>query len=275
VSDARSYVDAWLLREPGMELARVFCPAAQRESFDLWGALLHQLDEAAFELRDATVARTKLAWWAEELAAMAAGTSRHPLARALSALPSVRSVPASDWRALVNAAMLAEAGEQAPADVEALLAQGAPHARATERIEAMIFGNDGAALSVGVLPGPVGSAPGEAVAVHHLLRRLEHSLGRDAARFPWPMNLRARHQAAPEAFAGIAGSPQAKAALADLAGDLGRRAAGLRGGTLFRRCQSALDARHLRQLAGGGAKRVRANGVATLWALWRAARRGH
>ena len=270
MSEARSYVEAWLAREPGMEVARVFCPPPQRDLFELWGALLHQLDEAAFELRDATVANAKLAWWAEELATMAAQAARHPLARALSAHEAVRAVAAPDWHALVHAAMLAGASEQTPADVEALLAQGAPYARVTARIEARVFGDAGA------LPhGESAALPAaEAIAVHQVLRRLEHSLGRDPARFPWPMNLRARHQAAPEAFAEGVASPQAGAALADLAGELRGRLGGARGGTLFRRCQAALDARRLRHLQARRAARLRAGGIGLAWTLWRAARRG-
>lgn len=244
-----------------MELARVFCPPSQRDLFELWGALLHQLDEAAFELSDVNVARTKLAWWAGELASMGAAASRHPLARALAAHDAVRRVPTPEWHALVHAAMLAGTNEPAPVDTDALLAHGAPYARVTAGIEAQVFALD------------VADAAPDPVAVHQLLRRLEHSLSRDAAQFPWPMNLQARHQASPETFSDLVGSPQAGAALADLAGDLGARSAATKSGTLFRRCQTALDGQRLRQLARRRFERLRANGVATLWSLWRAARR--
>lgn len=267
-----------------MELARVFCPPPQRGLFDLWGALLHQLDEAAFELSDANVARTKLAWWGEELATMGSRTARHPLARALSGHDAVREVPAHDWHALAHAAMLAAASEHAPADTAALLAQGAPFARASARVEAQVFAASpsGALVSAGAtpvdgaLPEPIvtPSAHADAIAVHQVLRRLEHSLGRDAAQFPWPMHLRARHQASPGAIADLGADPAAGAALADLANDLLAPVATLRGGPLFRRCQAALDGQRLRQLARRRLERLRANGASTLWTLWRAARRG-
>ena len=316
MSEAQSYVAAWLAREPGMELARVFVPAPQRERFTLWGALLHQLDEAAFELSDAAVARTKLAWWGEELAALAAAQARHPLARALAAHEALRAIRAPDWHALAHAAIVAGGGEQAPVDVDALLAQGAPYARVTARIEARVLGDardvrsastrSSAAASGLVSPvaatepatvtspliatvepvviaSPTTVAEPAAVAapatvaaigVHHLLRRLEHSLGRDATQFPWPLNLRARHQAAPENFAEWRTQPAARAVLCDLVAALLPRVEALRGATGLRRAQAALDARRLRHLASGSDGALRATGPAVLWSLWHAARRG-
>lgn len=297
MSEVQPYVDAWLAREPGMELAQVFVASAQRERYALWGALLHQLDEAAFELSDTNVSRTKLAWWAEELAAMAGGRARHPLARALAMHEVLIAVPAPDWHALAHAAIATAASQAAPADPLALLAQGAPYARVTARIEAQIFhapARPRKAAIAGATPATTGAAgqPADvahvdaaplqgaaahpitaAVAVHHVLRRLEHALGRDATTFAWPLNLRARHQAAPQDFVDWRARPAARAVVRDLCTILAEQVDGLRGAAPFRRAQAALDARKLRHLSRDGEKPLRAAGPATLWALWRAARR--
>ena len=73
------FVDKWHRREPEMALAEVFCPPERRPVFRAWGALVHELREAAFELSDARVTAVKCQWWAEELLGLAQGRSRHPL----------------------------------------------------------------------------------------------------------------------------------------------------------------------------------------------------
>jgi anti-sigma-K factor RskA len=214
---------------------------------------------------------------------MAGGQARHPLVRALATHEALLAVPAPDWHALANAAIFANGSEQACADVDAVLAQGAPYARITARIEARVFDATPAAAMPAVQSADASvhggrsdglAAAADAVAVHHVLRRLEHSLGRDATQFPWPLNLRARHQAAPESFGEWRTQPAARAVVKDLASVLASRVHALRGATAFRRAQAALDARRLRHLAGGRAEALRAAGPATLFALWRAARRG-
>ena len=53
------FVAKWHRREPEMALAEVFCPPEARARFRAWGALVHELREAAFELSDARVTAVK------------------------------------------------------------------------------------------------------------------------------------------------------------------------------------------------------------------------
>ena len=89
------FVAKWHRREPEMALAEVFCAPEQRPRFRAWGALVHELREAAFELSDARVTAVKSQWWAEELVSVA---------RAAAAIRSARcwrdrTCPGRPWRA--------------------------------------------------------------------------------------------------------------------------------------------------------------------------------
>ncbi len=258
MSEAGTYVDKWLAREPGMEIARGFCPVSQRQLFELWGALLNELDETVFELSDANVTQTKLAWWADELARTAAQSARHPLARVLSTHAAVRAVAPAEWHALAHAGSLAASHDRPSADVDAWLATTAPYARVTARIEAALFGG---------APAP------DAIAVHHAMRRLDRALLRDASALQWPLNLRARHQVGADELASSPPSSAAQALIADLGKELAERAQAAAGGALYRRCRTALDWRRARRLAAGKLAPERAASFGALWQLWRAARR--
>ena len=66
VAATAHFVDKWWQREPEMRIAAAFCaradapgpgdPARARARFECWGALLHELREALFELPEASVA---------------------------------------------------------------------------------------------------------------------------------------------------------------------------------------------------------------------------
>ena len=81
------FVHKWRQREPEMRLAEVFCARADAVSgisngataalrFTAWGALLHELREAVFEIAEPAVAGAKRGWWAEELQLIAGGRPR-------------------------------------------------------------------------------------------------------------------------------------------------------------------------------------------------------
>ena len=163
------FVGKWQRREPEMALAEVFCPPAQRPVFRAWGALLHELREATFELSDPRVTAAKTQWWAEELLLVARGAGRHPVCAVMPAgLP---------WAALARALVEQAVYDDRPADAAQAIAQLAPLAEAIATIEAGVHG---------VAP------PVPAVAVHLLLQRLPHGLvAGDQARLP--LNLLARH----------------------------------------------------------------------------------
>jgi hypothetical protein len=79
------FVAHWLDRAPRLALAAGFAgdPAARR-AFLAPRVLLGELIEASVAVGDERVADAKLGWWFEEAEAWAAGTSRHPLATAIS-----------------------------------------------------------------------------------------------------------------------------------------------------------------------------------------------
>ncbi len=55
-------------------------------------ALRREFEETVKETSDPTIGRTKLAWWQNELAALASGSPSHPVSKALAAyLPDVKS----------------------------------------------------------------------------------------------------------------------------------------------------------------------------------------
>jgi len=120
----QGFVDKWLAREPEIALLEVFCPKPQRVLFRTWGALRSELVEAVFEVSDANVARTKLAWWVADLAAAERG--RHPLTRALFAQAESSRTTSSHWHALLSAAMGALESDHAPASIDAAVSDHAP-----------------------------------------------------------------------------------------------------------------------------------------------------
>lgn len=243
-----AFVAKWQQREPEMHLAEVFCPASGRLRFRAWGALLHELREALFELSDPRVTGIKTGWWAEELIAMPNGQARHPLTQALLGIDA-------PWQALGRALLAhtdaeVRAGDTAQA-VELLL----PAAKAVLAVEAAVF-------SAGM---PENAA--RSLAVHWLLQRLPQGLaGDDQARIP--MHLYARHGlTAAEVAAG-----QGEALLRDWAGELARVCPGpLCGAALIRRSRQRFDQARLQRLASGRGF-TEPPAPSTLWRAWRAAR---
>ncbi len=142
-----SFVDKWLQQHPEMQWLEPFCLPAERRLFRAWGALTHELSEAMFATTDPGVARTKLAWWGEDLAAGVGGV-RHPVGRVLLAEPRAEQLSAESWRPLITAAIdLSQAARFAaqplPPEDEALAFAG----RLAE-IERRLFARDSAAEAV-------------------------------------------------------------------------------------------------------------------------------
>jgi hypothetical protein len=274
------FVHKWRQREPEMRLAEVFCARADAVSgsangataalrFTAWGALLHELREAVFEIAEPAVAGAKRGWWAEELQLIAGGAPRHPLAKALASYPEARSAPWSQLaRSLLNGGGEPRAGDGAKA-IAALL----PLAESTLAVENAVFqarGNSEAARTL---------------AVHWLLHRLPAGLGEDdGARIP--MHLLARHGLTAAQLPAALGPPaprgtrasrpsQAPSPLlqdwaAELALALPPR---LEGAAFLRRARARFDAARLQNLArrGGAGGFDEAAAAGTLWRAWRAA----
>jgi hypothetical protein len=133
---AASYIAKWQRAHPEMLLLAPFCAPAQRPLLQAWGALQYEFTVAMFETSDTRVARTKLAWWGDDLAAGASG-SQHPLARLLLAQPGAAAVAPAQWRQLGMAAvdLSAEARETATPSPSCL----AGFAERMAAVEATVF----------------------------------------------------------------------------------------------------------------------------------------
>lgn len=240
------FVDKWHRREPEMALAEVFCPPERRPVFRAWGALLHELREATFELSDARVTAAKSQWWAEELLLVARGAGRHPVCADLP--------PALPWAALARAVLEQASFDGRPTDAAHALEQVAPLAEAIAAIEAGLH----------EAPPPV-----RAVAVNLLLHRLPHGLvAEDQARLP--LGLLARHGLTVAEVAEGRGEALLRDWARELLVALPVPAAP---SSLYRRLRTGFDRARLQRLAAGrGFDPPPA--VASLWRAWRLARSG-
>src|ERR1043166_2250572 len=62
----------------------LFLPPERRRAITALYAFCREVDDVVDECTDVEVARTKLAWWRTEVAAIYAGQPRHPVAQALA-----------------------------------------------------------------------------------------------------------------------------------------------------------------------------------------------
>jgi phytoene synthase len=69
----------------------LFLPPPRRRAITALYAFCREVDDVVDEVPDPGVARTKLAWWRQEVAQIFAGTPQHPVAKALQ--PVVRDFP--------------------------------------------------------------------------------------------------------------------------------------------------------------------------------------
>lgn len=251
MSEADSYIAKWLAREPEMELAQVFCPVAERPLFALWGALLNELDEAVFDLSEASIAQAKLAWWGDELVHGARGAARHPLVREFFMQSSTRAVDSATWPRLAHAATVVALDERVPSDTAASLARYRPYCAVLGSIESTLFGV---------------ATPTDALALHQILRQWPQ--GNLSTKLRWPLQLLARHQIG----AGEVHAAAGERLRCDFAAELLVVNEKTPGGALYRRCRSALDGWRLRQLAAGPSTGRITGRWRALWLLWRAAR---
>jgi len=241
------FVAKWHRREPEMALAEVFCPPDQRPRFRAWGALVHELREAAFELSDARVTAVKCQWWAEELANLPQGRGRHPISANIAA-------PALPWTRLARGLIEQSQVDERPGDGRDALAHMQPLALALAEVEAGLFGAP--------LPGDTA-----AMAVHLLLQRLPQGLAaEDQARLP--LNLLARHG---RTVAQV-GAGEGEAVLRDWARELlAALPPAPASAPLFRRLRTGFDRVRLARLAAGRGFAPPAAPLA-VWRGWRIAR---
>lgn len=180
-SDAafESFEQKWLAAQPENALVAIFLPADQRRPASAFGTLVHELEQAAFQPREAQVAATKLAWWRQELADAALGNARHPISKALFADAPAGAVAPATWPALAEAALM-QTELRPAATLAELLDNCAPFYRAVARAEHALFA------------GGVGGSGSNAAlwTISHLLRELANPSRLDAQ---LPLDLLARH----------------------------------------------------------------------------------
>lgn len=78
------------------------CAPEPRTALTALWALERELADIVPECHDAGVARAKFDWWRSELAALAAGTPRHPVTQALAPRLAARSIDATRLQALLD-----------------------------------------------------------------------------------------------------------------------------------------------------------------------------
>ena len=266
-ADCADYIGKWHAREPEMRFAEPFCPRLLRARFQLWGALLLELREAAFELSVARVIEAKTAWWAEELARSAQQGARHPLTQALLREPVLHSLPAQTalpWSQLGRALLVSATSDPRPADSDAAIAGMRPLAEAMLAFEAALFGD--ASLAAGREPAQPADAANASVA-HLLGERLRVGLrSEDGGRIP--LSLLARHRITVAQLL----EPVGAAAITDWAQQLLLIVpARLNGASLYRQARWAYDRRSLQRIAQQHAA-TPAHPLRALWMAWAAAR---
>lgn len=261
-TDCADYIGKWRAREPEMAFAEPFCPRSQRTRFRLWGALLLELREAAFELSDARVIEAKSAWWAEELARCAQHTARHPLTQAL-----VRDVSTPlAWPQLANGVLASAASDPRPVDSDAAIAGMQPLAEGILVFEAGLFGS--APFEAG-RERAQHAAGSNAVVAHLLAERLRVGLrSEDGGRIP--LSMLARHRITTGQLAGPAGA----AATSEWARHvLALTSARIAGFGVYRSARAAFDRRSLQRIAQHRTATAPPP-LRALWLAWGAARGG-
>jgi len=112
-----SFEAKWLAANPEQGIVAVFLTPELRLRAAAFGALVHELQQAAFAASDPQVSVVKLDWWAQELIAAAKGNYRHPITRALFEHEPARRIDPTLWQALVAGAFAQI--EPAPASTQA------------------------------------------------------------------------------------------------------------------------------------------------------------
>lgn len=80
----------------------LFLPREKREAITALYAFCREVDDAVDECSDAQIARTKLAWWRQELAGTYSGHPQHPVGQAL--LPVIRrhDLPQEQFQEIID-----------------------------------------------------------------------------------------------------------------------------------------------------------------------------
>ena len=101
--DPQSYCEA-KLAQSGSSFAYSFrfLPAPRRHAITALYAFCREVDDVVDEVTDPAVARVKLAWWRNEIAAVFAGKPQHPVALALSEIVGMYALPREHFDAIID-----------------------------------------------------------------------------------------------------------------------------------------------------------------------------
>ena len=183
VADAlSSHVDKWTAAEPELALALRFADAASRPRIAALICLEHEIVHAALHIAERDVALVKLNWWAEELAALAAGAARHPLTQTLGGTGALAATPRGQGGGAASPAWSMR--EAAPAATfQDLLARYRQFAECWAPMQQALYSAVDA--DAWIEARSLALALRDALALHHALQQ---------DRLPLPMELLARHQ---------------------------------------------------------------------------------
>ena len=256
--------DKLLQARPEQTVVRVFLPRAERDAVLAFEAVVFELEQTLWHMREPQAAALKLQWWAEEWTLLAQGAARHPLSHHLP-LPAraaaVLRAAAPRW---VEAALHLLDDTPSAADFTAQMALLGRFYTPLAQIEAALLGR-----------GAGAAAPRAAAFLLRELGRL--SLGQAPHRLAVPLHLLARHQLRRESL--LEDTPAREALVHDQLEALGRLHAAVSGADLGLplRLRLRLD----RRLGARARRSARPSEVlrdasplplATAWHAWRAAR---
>ena len=80
----------------------LFLPPSRRRAITALYAFCREVDDIVDECTDVSVARTKLAWWRTEVAALYAGKGRHPVAQALATVVTSFKLPQERLQEIID-----------------------------------------------------------------------------------------------------------------------------------------------------------------------------
>ena len=80
----------------------LFLPPERRRAITALYAFCREVDDVVDECADADVARTKLAWWRNEIAGTFAGSAQHPVAQALIPVVRAFNLPQNHFQDIID-----------------------------------------------------------------------------------------------------------------------------------------------------------------------------
>ncbi|MEP7182576.1 MAG: presqualene diphosphate synthase HpnD [Betaproteobacteria bacterium] len=80
----------------------LFLPPERRRAITALYTFCREVDDVVDEVSDPGVARAKLAWWRQEIAAVYAGTPQHPVALALQPVVAAYALPEAHFQTVID-----------------------------------------------------------------------------------------------------------------------------------------------------------------------------